>query len=186
MVQVLINTLETDPWALHTRSHLEPGDLDQCARWVLRWARPAARARPALWDHRWGPDHDPSHQQDNDPSHRQDNDLSHQRSDLNLRADRAHPGLNPPTVPAGDLALLDLLACSKNTDQASTVHRRILPRVLRVLLRVLLRERSQESQCLVRRIELVVQTAHRQARKSLGHLVCTKPGAGVIYEFRRR
>lgn len=177
MVQVLINTLETDPWALHTRSHLEPGDLDQCARWVLRWARPAARALPALWDHKWGPDHDPSHQQDNDPSHRQDNDLSHQRSDLNLRAVRAHPGLNPPTVPAGGLALLDLLACSKNTDRASTVHRRILPKTL---LRALLRERSQESQCLVRRTELV------QPRKSLGHLVCNKPGAGVIYEFRRR
>lgn len=183
MVQVLINTLEIDPWARHTRSHLEPGALDQCARWVLRWAHPAVRVLPALWDHRWDRDHDRSHQQDNDPSHQQDSDLSHQRSDLNLRADRAHRGLNPPAAPAGDRALLDLLACSKNTDQASMVHRRILPKAR---LRVLPRERSQESQCLVRHIELVAQTAHRQARKSLGHLMGSKPGAGVIYEFRRR
>ncbi|KAK7712958.1 hypothetical protein SLS63_012247 [Diaporthe eres] len=144
---VLINTLETDPWALlavsHTRSHLELGDLDQCARWVLRWAHPAARARPAQWDHRWVPDHDPSHQQGND--------LSPRHSDLNLRADRAHPDLSPPTARAGGQVLLDPLACSRNTDQVLMVHRR----TLKALPKDLPRERSQESQCLVRRIELV-------------------------------
>lgn len=175
MAPARTNTRATDPWALLTRSRPELAGLDRCVQWVLRWAHLAARALPAPRDHRWGLDRDPSHQQGND--------LSHPRSDLNLQADRAHPGLSPPTARAGDQVRLGLLACSRNTDQVLMAQARSLPEVLP---RVLPRERSRESQCLVRRIELVTQLAHRQVRKSLDHLVGKKTRCRRYYEFRRR
>lgn len=166
MVPVRTNIPATDLWALldsHTRSHPELADLDRCARWVLRWAHLAARALLAPQDHKWGLDHDPSHQQGND--------LSHRRSDLSPQVNRAHLGLNLPTARAGDRAHLGLLECSRSTGQTSTAQPRSLPKVPKVLPKVLLREQSQESQYLVRRTELVSELAHRQEKKFLDHLV---------------
>lgn len=167
---VRTNIRATDPRALmadrHIRSHPELADLDRCVQWVLRRARQAARALPAPRDHKWGLD----------TCQQQGNDLSHPRSDLNRQADRANPDLNPPTARAGDQVHLGLLAC-RNTDQVSMARPRGLPKVLP-------RELSRESQCLVRRIELVTQVARLQGEKSPDHRVGIPPGTGVIYEFR--